>query len=107
VDRRSRDSLITNDRYRVDITCDFYVRVEANETQILRASRSLGEYSLTAESVMDLVGAKLIGALRSVAATQTLLKLHEKRDEFADLVQEALREDLTKNGLTLESVSIV
>lgn len=107
VDRRARDALITNDRYRVDITTDFYVRVEANETQILRASRSLGQYSLTSESVMDLVGAKLIGALRSVAATRTLLELHEKRDSFADVVQEALAEDLAKNGLTLESVSIV
>lgn len=107
VDRRGRDALITNDRYRVDITCDFYVRVEADTNQILRASRSLGEFSLTAESVMDLVGAKLIGALRSVAATKSLLDLHEKRDDFADNVQEALRADLSKNGLTLESVSIV
>jgi flotillin len=107
VDRRGRDALITNDRYRVDITCDFYVRVEANNAQILLASRSLGEFSLTPESVMDLVGAKLIGALRSVAATQTLLQLHEKRDDFADMVQEALNKDLNKNGLTLESVSIV
>lgn len=107
VDRRGRDALITNDRYRVDITTDFYVRVEPNDEQILRASRSLGEFSLTPESVMDLVGAKLIGALRSIAATQTLLNLHEKRDDFADKVQEALNQDLNKNGLTLESVSIV
>lgn len=107
VDRRGRDALITNDRYRVDITCDFYVRVESNEEQILRASRSLGQYSLTSDSVMDLVGAKLIGALRSISATKTLLELHENREDFADKVQEALRDDLTKNGLTLESVSIV
>jgi len=107
VDRRGRDALITNDRYRVDITCDFYVRVEADENKILRASRSLGAFSMTSESVMDLIGAKLIGALRSVAAQRTLLNLHEDREAFGDAVQEALKEDLTKNGLDLESVSTV
>ncbi len=107
VEREGKDSLITKDRLRVDIRAEFYIRVAPEEEQILKAARSLGEKSLSGDSVKTLVEAKLVGALRSVAATKTLLDLNDRRDEFADAVQEALRTDLAQNGLNLESVSIV
>jgi uncharacterized membrane protein YqiK len=107
VAREDKDAMITNDRLRVDMTAEFYIRVQPEENQILKAARSLGEKSLSPDSVKHLVEAKLVGALRSVAATKTLVELHENRDQFADAVQEALRNDLAQNGLTLEAVSIV
>jgi len=107
VERRSKDALITNDKFRVDVKVEFYIRVPARSDQILTAARSLGEKSLSAESVKDLVEAKLVGALRSVAATKNMITLHEDRDGFADDVQKALMNDLPQNGLDLESVSIV
>lgn len=107
VSREDKDAMITNDRLRVDLTAEFYIRVQPEENQILKAARSLGEKSLSPDSVKHLVEAKLVGALRSVAATKTLVELHENRDQFADAVQEALRNDLAQNGLTLEAVSIV
>lgn len=107
VTRHDKDALITKDRLRVDITAEFYIRVAPEEDTILKAARSLGDKSLSADAVKTLVEAKLVGALRSVAATKQLVELHEGRDAFADAVQEALRTDLMQNGLNLESVSIV
>jgi uncharacterized membrane protein YqiK len=107
VARRQKDALITKDKFRVDVQVEFYIRVAPQEDKILTAARSLGEKSLSAESVKELVEAKLVGALRSVAATKTLIELHEDRDGFADDVQKALMNDLPQNGLSLESVSIV
>ena len=106
VSRVGKEAFITADSLRVDIEAEFYIRVEAQEDNILMASRTLGDKSLSPETLKDLEEGKLIGALRSVSATQTLQDLHEKREEFADAVQETCMEDLMSNGLTLESVSV-
>jgi uncharacterized membrane protein YqiK len=106
VTRFGKDALIALDRFRVDVEVEFYIRVEPLEEQVLRAARSLGDKSLTPDNVKSLVEAKLVGALRSVAATKRMIELHTNRQEFEDHVQDALREDLKKNGLTLESVAI-
>jgi len=106
VSRVGKEAFITSDSLRMDIEAEFYIRVEAREEDILRASRTLGDKSLDPRTLRELEEGKLIGALRSVAATQTLRDLHEKRQEFADAVQETCMEDLMSNGLTLESVSI-
>jgi len=106
VSRVGKEAFITSDSLRVDIEAEFYIRVEAKEDDILKASRTLGDKSLNPDNLRELEEGKLVGALRSVAATQTLQDLHEKRQEFADAVQETCMEDLMSNGLTLESVSI-
>lgn len=106
VTRHGKDALITKDKFRVDIAVEFYIRVEPLAEQVLRAARSLGDKSLTPDNVKTLVEAKLVGALRSVAATKNMIELHQDRQAFEDEVQNALREDLQKNGLTLESVAI-
>ncbi len=107
VNRRGKEGLITKDRYRVDIGVEFYIKIQPNQEQILKASRSLGDRSTESEAVKELVEAKLVAALRSVAATMDLLELHQNRDTFSDSVQKALAEELEHNGLTLEGVSIV
>jgi len=106
VKRAGPDALITHDNLRVDIASEFYIRVDANKADILQAARSLGEKSVDAEAVSDLVYEKLVSALRSVAATKDLLELHVKRDEFASAVLESLSGDLQQNGLKLETVTI-
>ncbi|MBI3726314.1 hypothetical protein HY251_20505 [bacterium] len=107
VARKGEQALITKDKYRVDLEVVFHLRVEPEESKVLNAARSLGDKALSAASVKELVEGKLVGALRSVAATRELMELHQKRDEFADAVHKALQEELMKNGLTLETVSIV
>src|SRR6476619_2989825 len=49
---------------------------------------------------------KIKDALRSVAANSTFMDLHTQRKQFAESIQTALSEELKKNGLTLENVSI-
>lgn len=106
VSRVGKEAFITADSLRVDIEAEFYIRVEAKEENILMASRTLGDKSLNPQTLKDLEEGKLIGALRSVSATQTLQDLHEQRQAFADAVQQTCMEDLESNGLTLESVSV-
>jgi uncharacterized membrane protein YqiK len=106
VERKSQEALITKDSLRVDIVAEFFVRIEPNESDVLAAAASLGERVMTPENVSELLEGKLVGALRSVAATMTLQELHEQRQQFADAVQEASSADLKQNGFTLETVSI-
>ena len=53
-----------------------------------------------------MIEGKLVDGLRSVAAQMTMDELHENRAEFVQEVQNAVSEDLLKNGLELESVSL-
>src|SRR5690349_2453695 len=106
VERRGTHALITRDNLRVDLSAEFYIKVEANRDHILQAARSLGGRNVQPEAVSQLVQEKLVSALRTVAATKELVELHAKRDEFASAVQEIVTHDLASNGLTLESVTI-
>ncbi|MGE5611312.1 MAG: SPFH domain-containing protein [Bacillota bacterium] len=106
VERRGPHALITKDNLRVDLSAEFYIKVQANADDILQAARSLGGRNVQPEAVSELVQEKLVSALRTVAATKDLVELHAKRDEFASAVQAIVTHDLASNGLTLESVTI-
>lgn len=106
VERRGPHALITKDNLRVDLSAEFYIKVQANEEDIIQAARSLGGRNVQPDAVSDLVQEKLVSALRTVAATKDLVELHAKRDEFASAVQQIVVHDLAHNGLTLESVTI-
>ena len=106
--REGTEALITYDFNRGDVEVVFYLKVEPEETDILRAAQALGDKSMTPETVRELIEPKLEGALRSVAAESDIQDLLQKRQEFGDKVQDACGEDLeTQNGLTLETVSII
>src|SRR5687768_15219328 len=106
VERRGVHALITKDNLRVDLSAEFYIKVQANADDILQAARSLGARNVAPQAVSELVQEKLVSALRTVAATKDLVELHSKRDEFASSVQAIVTHDLASNGLTLESVTI-
>ena len=106
--REGPEALITYDFNRGDVEVVFYLKVEPNQTDILRAAQALGDKSMTPETVRELIEPKLEGALRSVAAESDIQDLLQKRQEFADKVLSACGEDLEiQNGLTLETVSII
>jgi len=106
--REGPEALITYDFNRGDVEVVFYLKVEPEENDILRAAQALGDKSMTPETVRELIEPKLEGALRSVAAESDIQDLLQKRQEFADKVQSACGEDLEiQNGLTLETVSII
>lgn len=107
VDRKGEEAMITKDRMRVDSRAEFFVRVASNEDSISTASQTLGDRTFSIEKLRDMIEGKLVDGLRAVAAQMTMNQLHEQRAEFVQSVKEIVAEDLTKNGLELESVSLV
>ena len=104
---RGRDkALITKDRMRVDVIAEFYVRVAAQAEAVAAAAQTLGLRTMEPEQLKELVEGKFIDALRTAAAEMTMEELHEKRGTYVKRVREAVAEDLTKNGLELESASL-
>ncbi|WP_428502977.1 flotillin family protein [Roseateles sp.] len=104
--RRERESLITKDRMRVDVTAAFFVRVQQTAEAVSTAAQTLGTRTLAPEALKSLVEDKFVDALRATAATMTIQELQDKRRDFVQAVQNAVAEDLEKNGLELESVSL-
>ncbi len=105
--RRSNDqALITRDRMRVDVLAEFYTRVKPTADAIASAAQTLGQRTMVPDALRDLVEGKFVDALRAVAAEMTMEELHERRVDFVQKVQVAVTEDLLKNGLELETVSL-
>ena len=106
VRRANEQALITRDRMRVDVQAEFYVRVQPVEESIANAAQTLGRKTMEPDSLKELVEGKFVDALRSVAAEMAMEELHEQRTNFVQKVQQVVTEDLLKNGLELESVSL-
>lgn len=106
VERKAKESLITKDRLRVDVKAEFYVRVAPDVDSIAAAAQTLGRRTLNPDQLSQLIEGKFIDALRAAAAGMDMQDLHEKRSEFVQKVQNTVAEDLRKNGLELESVSL-
>jgi uncharacterized membrane protein YqiK len=105
--RRANDqALITKDRMRVDVQAEFYVRVQPVVESIANAAQTLGRRTMEPGALKELVEGKFVDALRAVAAEMAMEELHEQRVNFVQKVQSAVSEDILKNGLELESVSL-
>jgi len=105
--RRANDqALITRDRMRVDVLAEFYTRVQPTVESIANAAQTLGQRTMYPDSLRELVEGKLVDALRAVAVEMAMEELHEQRVSFVQKAQLAVSEDLLKNGLELETVSL-
>lgn len=105
--RRADDqALITRDRMRVDVMAEFYVRVKPLAESIAVAAQTLGQKTMSPNELKNLVEGKFVDSLRAVAAEMAMEELHEKRVDFVQKVQQVVSEDLHKNGLELETVSL-
>jgi flotillin len=110
--RAGHEALVTKDFISTNLSAEFYIRVEPAEDDVKKAARTIGidEGRASSESIrskaQNLLEPKLVGALRGVAAQSDFLALHVNREHFAQEVSKALREDLGRNGFTLESVTI-
>ncbi len=107
VSRAREQAVLTSDNIRIDVNAELYAHVGHTESAVLTASRTLGEKTFDAEKVRNLLEAKVVGALRSFAATKTLKQLHENRDGFAREIKDSVSESFVANGLVLEEVTIV
>jgi flotillin len=110
--REGHEALVTKDFISTNLSAEFYIRVEPNEDDVKKAARTIGidEGHASTDAIrtkaQELLEPKLIGAIRAVAAQNEFLALHLNREHFAQEVSNALREDLGRNGFTLESVTI-
>lgn len=106
VERAGKNALVTADKIKANVTTELYIKVEPLGEDVLAAARSFGERNVDEHVIGELIEGKLTDALRSVSANQTFMALHANRKQFAERIQEVLAEELKKNGLTLENVSI-
>jgi flotillin len=106
VRRTGEKSLITEDRMRVDVEFEFYVRVLPTPEGIATAAQALGAKSLNPDGIRNLLEGRFVDAIQAVAGRQTMDALHERRAEFAHQIAEQLRENLSQNGILLDSVSL-
>ncbi|NCO70822.1 MULTISPECIES: flotillin family protein [Shewanella] len=106
VEKNQKDALITKDRMRVDVKADFYLRVAPNAEGISMAAQTLGTRTNRVEELKKLMESKFVDVLRTVAAEMTMTEMHEQRADFVQRVQNNVANDLEKNGLELESVSL-
>jgi len=106
VARAGKDSLFTRDRMRVDVVAGFFVRVIPSVEGIANAAQTLGQRTMAPDSLRELVEDKFVDSLRAAAVSMTMPELLDKRQDFIQAVQHAVSEDLLKNGLELESVSL-
>ncbi|MEM0911795.1 MAG: flotillin domain-containing protein [Pseudomonadota bacterium] len=106
VEKTQKDALITKDRMRVDVKADFYLRVAPNANGISMAAQTLGTRTTRADEVKKLMESKFVDVLRAVAAEMSMTEMHEQRADFVQKVQQSVANDLEKNGLELESVSL-
>src|SRR5512135_1173275 len=103
IERTEQNALLTRDPQYADIRAIFYIKVDPVVEGIIDAARTIGGKAVDATGVKQLVEAKLDGALRDVAATFTLMSLHQERENFIKEVQNRLKTDLEENGLVLEA----
>ena len=107
IERTENNALLTKDPQYADIKAIFYIKVNPTVDGIIDAARTIGGKQVDSNAVKQLVDAKLDGALRDVAASFTLMSLHQEREKFIQEVQNRLKTDLEENGLVLEAVSIL
>ncbi|AEF53181.1 flotillin family protein [Marinomonas posidonica] len=106
VEKIQKDALITKDRMRVDVRADFYLRVAPNAEGISMAAQTLGMRTTRVDELKKLMESKFVDVLRAVAAEMSMTEMHEQRTDFVQKVQQSVANDLEKNGLELESVSL-
>lgn len=106
VEKVQTEALITKDRLRVDVRADFYLRVAPNKESIAMAAQTLGTRTIRVDELKKLMESKFVDVLRAVAAEMSMTEMHEQRSDFVQKVQTNVANDLEKNGLELESVSL-
>src|SRR5512139_3608304 len=96
----------SKDRMRVDAVAAFFVRVRPMLEGIAQAAQTLGQRTMDPTALKELIEDKFVDSLRAAAVSMTMQELLDMRQDFIQAVQNTVQEDLMKNGLELESVSL-
>lgn len=102
----NENALITQNRLRLNVDADFYVRVKADAISVAAAARSLGTRISSVEAMRELLEARFNDALRTAAAESTMEHLHEHRSEYSARVRTLASTGIDTSGLEIDSVSI-
>ncbi len=73
---------------------------------IARAAQSLGQNTNDLSAIRSLLEGKVQDTMRAITAGMDLIELHQSRASFVQKVQQTLNNDLSPNGLELESVAL-
>ncbi len=106
VRRGGERALITKDRMRVEVGAEFYMRVRPDRESVAQAAQSLGNRTMDAEHLKELVQGRFVDALSAVAAQMTMDEMQEERGRYVKSVKDLVENALTQNGLELEAVSL-
>ncbi len=106
VRRAQEKSLITKNRMRIEVIVEFFVRVIPTAEAVAAAARTLGNRTLSPDSLKDLVQGRFVDAMGAVAARMTMEEIHENRSNYIKGVRELVAGTLTDNGLELETASL-
>ena len=101
-----QNALITQDRLRVNVDADFYVRVRNDKAAVAAAARTLGAKTTSADGMRMLLEARFNDALRTAAAKKPMEELHEDRGGFSAEVRALASHGIEASGLEIDSVSI-
>lgn len=101
-----QNALITQDRLRVNVDADFYVRVRHDKAAVAAAARTLGSKTTSADGMRVLLEARFNDALRTAAAKKPMEALHEDRGGFSAEVRSLAAHGIEASGLEIDSVSI-
>ena len=106
VKRGGDKAFITQNRMRVEIVAEFYVRVTPSKEAVSIAAGTLGKRTMEPESLRDLVQGRFVDALGIVAAKMSMEEIQEKRGEYIKAVKGIVADSLSSTGLELEAVSL-
>ena len=106
IKRAGENSLITNNKMRVDATGEFSVRVMPTQEAISLAARTFGERTASADQMKEVVQGRFIDAMAAVAASMTMDQIHMNRKDFMRQVADIVSPTLASNGLELENASL-
>lgn len=104
IDRTGEDALVALDRICADVKGTMYVRVGDAEDDIKQAAKTFRE--LDESAINKMIAGKVTDAMRAEAMKLLYSDLHVKKQDFAEAIGEAVREDLKKTGLVLDTVAI-
>jgi uncharacterized membrane protein YqiK len=98
IERTEQNALLTRDPQYADIRAIFYIKVNPTIEGIVDAACTIGGKAVDATGVKQLVDAKLDGALRDVAATFTLMSLHQERTILSKKCRSGLKKTWNKTA---------
>lgn len=106
VQQTEENALITKDCLRADVIVNFYIKVAVDESTISTVSETLGPQTLDVSKLKQIFRGILVDAMRSAATEFTLEEIQQNQRSYIAQVEKLAAECLTKNGLSLETVSL-